>query len=308
MIERVCVPWFTKILPIVYDDSLSYMEQLWKLTTSMNEVIENINTIPEQIEKALEPFKEDFSKQLADMKIYVDSETESMRNYVNQKVEEITNEFETFKVEQTERQEEFEKAINAKFSNFQIEVLNQIAEVYNNLDKRFAVMEEKLQADLKEQRDWIANELEKIHTEIDELQFKLPKMLDPTTGQKNDLVNVINNVYHADRYGGFTALQFDDSGCTVGEFDEKGAKAISIDLYGLLLFGKYVLWTLRNPFTGIEKFYKTVIDEIVYHISGVESTCYSCAEFDALELTAEVFDGKEVDSYHFDFDSKTALA
>ena len=308
MIERVCTPWFTKILPLVYDDSLSYMEQLWKLTTSMNEVIDNINTIPDQIEKALEPFKEEFSKRLADMKIYVDSETESMRQYVNQKADEIYNEFNLFKGEQTTRQEEFENAINTKFATFQIEVLNQIAEVYNNLDKRFAVMEEKLQADLKEQRDWLANELEKIHIEIDELQFKLPKMLDPTTGQKNDIVNVVNNVYHADRYGGFTALQFDNSGCTAGEFDGKGAKAISIDLYGLLLFGKYVLWTLRNPFTGIEKFYKTVIDEIVYHISGVGSLCYSCMEFDALELTAEMFDGKEVDCYHFDFDSKTALA
>lgn len=32
-----------KILPLVYDDSLSYLEYLGKLTDKMNEIIDNIN-------------------------------------------------------------------------------------------------------------------------------------------------------------------------------------------------------------------------------------------------------------------------
>lgn len=32
-----------KILPLVYDDSLSYLEYLGKLTCKMNEIIDNIN-------------------------------------------------------------------------------------------------------------------------------------------------------------------------------------------------------------------------------------------------------------------------
>lgn len=32
-----------KILPLVYDDSLSYLEYLGKLTGKMNEIIDNIN-------------------------------------------------------------------------------------------------------------------------------------------------------------------------------------------------------------------------------------------------------------------------
>ena len=33
-----------KILPLIYDDSLSYYEQVCKLTTKMNEIIDFINT------------------------------------------------------------------------------------------------------------------------------------------------------------------------------------------------------------------------------------------------------------------------
>ena len=39
-----------KILPLVYDDSLSYYETLCKLTCVLNEVIENVNNIPEYIQ------------------------------------------------------------------------------------------------------------------------------------------------------------------------------------------------------------------------------------------------------------------
>ena len=34
-----------KVLPLVYDDSLSYYEVLCKLTTKMNEIIETFNSL-----------------------------------------------------------------------------------------------------------------------------------------------------------------------------------------------------------------------------------------------------------------------
>ena len=41
--------WCQKVLPLVYDDSLSYYETLCKLTKKLNEVIENVNSIPDYI-------------------------------------------------------------------------------------------------------------------------------------------------------------------------------------------------------------------------------------------------------------------
>lgn len=41
--DKVFIPCSAKILPLIYDDSLSYYEQLCKLTNKMNELVEFIN-------------------------------------------------------------------------------------------------------------------------------------------------------------------------------------------------------------------------------------------------------------------------
>lgn len=52
------IPYYRcqKILPLVYDDSLSYYENLCKLTSKMNEIIDDINDgfealIPQKIDE-----------------------------------------------------------------------------------------------------------------------------------------------------------------------------------------------------------------------------------------------------------------
>lgn len=46
--------WCYKILPLVYDESLSYYEVLCKMRAKLNEVIENINDIPTYIDEKIE--------------------------------------------------------------------------------------------------------------------------------------------------------------------------------------------------------------------------------------------------------------
>ena len=41
--------WVQHILPLVYDDSLSYMELLGRVTKRLNELIENNNKLPDYI-------------------------------------------------------------------------------------------------------------------------------------------------------------------------------------------------------------------------------------------------------------------
>ena len=53
--DKVFIPCSEKILPLSYDDSLSYYEQLCKLTNKMNEVVEFINSnFSEQIQNYLD--------------------------------------------------------------------------------------------------------------------------------------------------------------------------------------------------------------------------------------------------------------
>lgn len=43
--------WCQKVLPLVYDDSLSYYEVLCKCTEKVNELIENFNNLPDIIKE-----------------------------------------------------------------------------------------------------------------------------------------------------------------------------------------------------------------------------------------------------------------
>lgn len=50
--DRIVIPCSAKILPLTYDDSLSYYEQVCKLTDKMNEIVDFINDdISERIQQ-----------------------------------------------------------------------------------------------------------------------------------------------------------------------------------------------------------------------------------------------------------------
>lgn len=51
--DKVLYPCGAKILPLTYDDSLSYYEQICKLATKMNEIVNFINT---NVDEALKEY------------------------------------------------------------------------------------------------------------------------------------------------------------------------------------------------------------------------------------------------------------
>lgn len=53
--DRIVIPCSAKILPLTYDDSLSYYEQVCKLTNKMNEIVDFINgDISERIQNYID--------------------------------------------------------------------------------------------------------------------------------------------------------------------------------------------------------------------------------------------------------------
>lgn len=53
--DRITFPFCAKILPLTYDDSLSYYEQVCKLANKMNEIINIVNgSINDNIQKYID--------------------------------------------------------------------------------------------------------------------------------------------------------------------------------------------------------------------------------------------------------------
>lgn len=71
--------WCQKVLPNVYDDSLSYYEYLCKLNEYLNEVIEQINTLTDN----MEDYESDLSAQWTDYKATLNAEWLETKNYID---------------------------------------------------------------------------------------------------------------------------------------------------------------------------------------------------------------------------------
>ena len=105
-----------KILPLVYDESLSYYEVLCKCVASLNEVIGTTN-------------------QLNDNVTDLNSRTNALTDKVNEIAEEING---------------FESEINGKFDALVVRIEAELGEKFEDYDRQFAELKEETQAELLE--------------------------------------------------------------------------------------------------------------------------------------------------------------
>lgn len=110
--------WCQKVIPLVFDDSLSYYEAICKFMQKLNEVISALNNNAECIDELQDKYiilQRNFDA--------LEVKWEEFKTY-------IENEFNTFKTEITTKEENFETTINNEFNTFKTYVENYL----NNID------------------------------------------------------------------------------------------------------------------------------------------------------------------------------
>ena len=110
--------WCQKVIPLVFDDSLSYYEAICKFMQKLNEVISALNNNAECIDELQDKYiilQKNFDA--------LEVKWEEFKTY-------IENEFNTFKTEITTKEENFETRINNEFTSFKTYVENYL----NNID------------------------------------------------------------------------------------------------------------------------------------------------------------------------------
>lgn len=110
--------WCQKVIPLVFDDSLSYYEAICKFMQKLNEVINALNNNAECIDELQGKYiilQNNFDA--------LEVKWEEFKTY-------IENEFNTFKTEITTREENFETTINNEFTSFK----NYVENYLNNID------------------------------------------------------------------------------------------------------------------------------------------------------------------------------
>ena len=110
--------WCQKVIPLVFDDSLSYYETICKFMQKLNEVINALNNNAECIDELQGKYiilQNNFNA--------LEVKWEEFKTY-------IENKFNTFKTEITTKEENFETTINNEFNSFKTYVENYL----NNID------------------------------------------------------------------------------------------------------------------------------------------------------------------------------
>ena len=110
--------WCQKVIPLVFDDSLSYYEAICKFMQKLNEVINALNNNAECIDELQGKYiilQNNFDA--------LEVKWEEFKTY-------IENKFNTFKTEITTKEENFETTINNEFTTFK----NYVENYLNNID------------------------------------------------------------------------------------------------------------------------------------------------------------------------------
>ena len=269
---RPLCSYYRKVLPAVYDNSLSYYEQLCRIKYKLNEVIKNLNDLEE-----------------------------NLPSYVKQAIDEALGGWE-------ERMEAQFAEQNARIAAAEKKIDASVAEMQAQLDAAIREMEQTINAQLNALYLILVNGINAnrayIDSQISLLKAEFPDLstvyvVSPVDGQLVKIQDCVNDMYNVLRYGALTAAQYDALQLTAKEYDDKSLTAFTYDMYGLC-----ELWSYLN----VHRMHSVTTGEIVAIPAGVyqltdkvRTNGLTATAYDTKELTASVYDGKGVTAYNYDW-------
>lgn len=204
----------------------------------------------------------------------------------------------------------------------------QIAAVQTSINAQIKIINDNV-ADLEQ---WTQGEVQKLLTEISltqqlvtQIDASIDKRLDsfrveilnmienllagysitvvsPVTGISGTVQQALDDIYSSINVGALTAQEFDSLALTADEFDKMQIACGDFDSKARWIFFKRLYMRMRSPFTGQMTTCCDVLVELFDYVT--KQTQLTVGEFDALQETAEAFDGMDLTTNQFDFDSK----
>ena len=283
MIENFCVRGLIHhsmpVLPTVYSEELSYLEDISKIAYKIQEIIDYYNALEDT------------------WRAYTDNKVADLKNALQPQI--------------TANREAIEN-LNAKFTKA---ITDEHEWAENTIANTIARFDGELNAEVNKLKVLIgvtqANSYEYTNFRINELKNELANLttvyvFNPVRGRITDVNTAINDLYSLwSELFGLSAFEYDALNLTASEYDGKYLSAIQYDIFGKLLLYKDDRFYMFNPITGRYE----LIKEVVYKLAELHygENSYTCTEYDALDLTATVYDGKNVTAYNFDWNGKDYL-
>lgn len=139
MIDFTKIPnihyWTQRVLPCVFDESLSYVEKINKLEEEINKLIEDYNTFGQAVTNEINTFEGETTNQI---NVFVTQVTDDINSFK----ENVTNNINSFETDIRNIVEEFETAINNDIATFKQTITAQQEQFETRVNNDINAMQE----------------------------------------------------------------------------------------------------------------------------------------------------------------------
>ena len=194
MIDFTKVPnihyWTQRVLPCVFDESLSYVEKINKLEEEINKLIEDYNTFGQAVTNEINTFEEETTNQ-------INTFIQQVTNEINTFKSDITNQLNTFETSMTNKQNAFEARILELTQDFETTINNDIATFKQTITTQQQQFETRVNNDINTMQE-VVNEIPNtVTTQVNAitqpwLVSNVPTMVE------SSVANNVNKVFDVD--------------------------------------------------------------------------------------------------------------
>lgn len=216
MIDFTKIPnihyWTQRVLPCVFDESLSYVEKINKLEEEINKLIEEYNTFGQNVVTEINTFEEETTNQ-------INAFIEQVTNEINQFKADITLQLNTFKTDITNqqtifetnirnlqktfednitnRQDEFESEINSNINTFKQDVTTQQQNFENQITEQNQQFRTQVNSDINAMQAVVNDIPNTVSSSVNDvaipwLQTNVPTMVN------DQVANDVNKIFDVD--------------------------------------------------------------------------------------------------------------
>lgn len=256
--------WCQKVLPTVYDDSLSYYEVLCKVAHTLNELIDAVNEME------------------GNWRNYTDSQIAAYDKKIQAQLILIQQQIKTYIDQQ-----------DSKLENRFLAELKKLYELFTQLWQMIRMENDYTRAYVDSQIQILKDQLARITCVI---------VRDPFTGENAPIQTVIDKIYDALRFCAITCGQYDTLGYTCQEYDDLGLTCYEYDwLACKFMFSKSPIerGLIASPFDNSWD----QPQQVISNLAGLHQDCLTTGIYDAFGWTCSQYDSRAWTCHEYDWES-----
>lgn len=178
MIDFTKVPnihyWTQRVLPCVFDESLSYVEKINKLEEEINKLIEDYNTFGQAVTNEINTFEEETTNQI---NTFIQQVTDEINTFKS----DITNQLNTFETSMTNKQNAFETRILELTQEFETTINNDIATFKQTITTQQEEFENRVTEENQQFMNQVNQSISDMQLIVDDIPAVVPQLVKTDT-------------------------------------------------------------------------------------------------------------------------------